>query len=168
MKKDTDNEQVITEEEAKFCLLYVNAPAPFAGDARKCYKAAISSKVTEAEAQYYGLKLLKEPRVADRVAELIALNVYDASNIKQKTTTTLLSIMDECATAKYVNQYGDEIPAASMRSVSVNAAKELNSMYGIKEDIAHKVSIEGSDGSGITFNINVPTANKEEEEFKND
>ncbi len=168
MRKDTDNEQVLTEEEAKFCLLYVNAPAPYAGDARKCYKAAINSKVTEAEAQYYGLKLLKEPRVSERVAELVALNVYDASNIKQKTTTTLLSIMDECASAKYVNQYGDDVPCASMRAVSVNAAKELNSMYGIKEDIAHKVSIEGSDGSGITFNINVPTANKEEAEFNND
>ena len=76
--------------------------------------------------------------------------------------------MDECAIIKVKDRYGKDIPAASMRAVSVNAAKELNSMYGIKEDIAHKISIDGTEGSGITFNINVPTPNKEEEDFCGD
>ena len=34
-------------------------------------------------------------------------------------------------------------------------------MYGIKEDIAHKVMLEGADGDGITFNLIVPEVNKD-------
>ena len=50
---------------------------------------------------------------------------------------------------------------AALRSVAVNAISKLTDMYGIKEDIAHKVMLEGADGDGITFNLIVPEASKE-------
>jgi len=49
--------------------------------------------------------------------------------------------------------------------VAVNAGKVLNDMYGIKEDIAHKIQLEGADGSGITFNVIVPEKKKNEDEL---
>lgn len=168
MSKTSDTNKILTEQEAEFCLMYVNATAPYAGDARRCYQATINPKAKEAEAQHLGLALLKEERVAERINELEALNAHDAASLKKKITATLVGVMDECAIIKVKDRYGKDIPAASMRAVSVNAAKELNSMYGIKEDIAHKISIDGTEGSGITFNINVPTPNKEEEDFCGD
>lgn len=33
-------------------------------------------------------------------------------------------------------------------------------MYGIKEDIAHKVMLEGTNGDGIVFNLVMPESNK--------
>ncbi len=157
MKED----KILTAEESKFCLLYVNAPAPVSGDPRRCYQAAIDPSSEDAEASYLALQLMNEPHIKKHIEELVNLNAFDSASIKKKTTSTLLKIMDECAESSIVDRFGKEISPATMRSVSVNAAKELNSMYGIKEDIAHKVTLEGADGNGITFNINVPQPNKE-------
>ena len=98
--------------------------------------------------------------------ELIAKNTFDTVSLKHKLTATLLKITDECADCKTIDRFGHEVSPAPLRAVAVNAVKTLNDMYGIKEDIAHKVTLEGGDSNGIVFNINVPTqTNKEEEEF---
>lgn len=36
-------------------------------------------------------------------------------------------------------------------------------IYGVKEDIAHKVMLEGAEGNGITFNLVMPEKNQENE-----
>jgi hypothetical protein len=46
-----------------------------------------------------------------------------------------------------------------MRSVAVNAAKALMDMHPIKEAQISKISLDsGEGGSGITFNVIVPSA----------
>ena len=159
-------DNVITPEEAKFCLLYVNAPAPMSGDPRRCYKAVYGSSIDDAEAQARALELMSQEHIKARLDELIAKNTFDTVSLKHKLTATLLKITDECADCKTIDRFGHEVSPAPLRAVAVNAVKTLNDMYGIKEDIAHKVTLEGGDGNGIVFNINVPTqTNKEEEEF---
>ena len=61
------------------------------------------------------------------------------------------------------DRFGKLMSPAALRSVAVNAISKLTDMYGIKEDIAHKVMLEGADGDGITFNLIVPEQNKENE-----
>ena len=60
-----------------------------------------------------------------------------------------------------VDRWGNTQSPAALRSVAVNAISKLTDMYGIKEDIAHKVMLEGADGDGITFNLIVPEVNKD-------
>lgn len=159
-------EQVITEQEAKFCLLYINAPAPFGGDAAKCYQAIFGEHIDDTEARYSALKLMNKECVKERMEELNQLNLVDSAALKNKITKTLVKIMDECAEGEYVDRFGKTLSPAAMRSVSVNAAKTLNDMYGIKEDIAHTVNLNSENSGGIVFNINVPKQTNEEEEFK--
>lgn len=158
-------DKVLSADEAKFCLLYINAPAPLSGDPRRCYKAVFGEDIDDTEAQFRAVELMSKPCVKARLDELIALNTFDSVSLKHKLTATLLKIVDECATSKSTDRFGHELSAAPMRAVSVNAIKTLNDMYGIKEDIAHKVTLEGADGNGIVFNINVPqpSDNKEQE-----
>ena len=61
------------------------------------------------------------------------------------------------------DRFGTALSPAALRSVAVNAISKLTDMYGIKEDIAHKVMVEGADGDGITFNLIMPEKNKENE-----
>lgn len=159
------NNSIITEQEARFCLLYVNAPAPLTGDVRRCYKAVFGCDIDDTEAQYQGYTLMNKECVKNRIDELVALNACDTMSLKAKITSTLTKIMDECAEKTYKDRFGKEIQPAALRAVSVNAAKTLNDMYGIKEDIAHTVNLKGEGGEGIVFNINVPQPNKEEDEF---
>ena len=64
------------------------------------------------------------------------------------------------------DKFGMKVSPAALRSVAVNAISKLTDMYGIKEDIAHKVMLEGADGDGITFNLIVPQS-KPDNEFGN-
>lgn len=145
----------INNQEARFCLLYVDAPAPLCGNARECYKMAFhvdDGAVAMAEAR----KLLKKESVQKRIEELNEYNVYNAASLKPQITETLLKIMNEMTDAQYKDKDKNPLSPAAARSVAVSATKELNSMYGVKEDIVHKVQLEGKDGSGVTFNIVVP------------
>lgn len=158
-----EDNNVINDLEAKFCLLYVNAPAPMSGDPRRCYQAVFGDHDDDADAQYKAMQLMSKPCVKARLDELIALNTFDSVSLKHKLTATLLKITDECSESTTMDRFGHELSAAPMRAVAVNAIKTLNDMYGIKEDIAHKVTLEGTDGNGIVFNINVPKETKEPE-----
>ena len=145
----------LTDEEAKFCLLYVNAAAPLTGNARKCYQQIFCS-ATDEEAAYEAKKLMQKEAVKKRIAELNEISFHTAEYIKPQTTETLLKIMHECAEGEYYDKDGIAQSPAALRAVSVHAAKELNSMYGIKEEIAHKVKIEGDGQTGIVFNLMMP------------
>ena len=159
----------LNEQEKNFCLLYANAPAPYAGNMIKCYKAifkepAISvSDDNEVNISLSARKLMERPEIKEYIENMVELNVVNAATLRPRLTQTLLKIMDECSESNYEDKFGRKISPAAMRSVSVAAIKELNDMYGIKEDIAHTVKLEGENGAGIVFNVVVPGQRKEDE-----
>lgn len=166
-----DIKHQLTDEEAKFCLLFVNAPAPYNGDARACYDMVFGSARDEFE-QAEHLRLAKElldnEEVKERIAELQAVDCYNAASLKPRITETLLKIMSEMSVCQYYDKDGIKLSPASARSVAVNAAKELNSMYGVKEEIVHKVKLQNDSDSGITFNVIMPEKRKDFEKELDD
>lgn len=154
----------LTDEQAKFCLLYVNAPAPYMGDALSCYELVYGKGKTPIEHAENGRRakqLLQDEEVRKRIEELEVVNLHNAASLRPRITETLLNIMGEMSVCKYYDKEGTPLSPAAARSVAVNAAKTLNDMYGIKEDILHKVQLEGKDGSGITFNVIMPEKRKD-------
>jgi hypothetical protein len=159
----------LTEQEEKFCLMFVNGLAHYCGNAGKCYHAVFEKpngkRKEDENSSFLGMKLAHKENVKERIDELNEFNAMTAGAIRPRVTSTLLKIMDECSTDVYEDQAGNPLSPAALRSVAVNAGKVLNDMYGIKEDIAHKIQIEGADGSGITFNVIVPEKKKNEDEL---
>lgn len=162
-----EREHILTPEEAKFCLLYVNAPAPLGGNERRCYQAIYKEhEYNEVEAALSARELMLKEPVRKRIEELQELNVINATTLRPRLTQTLLKVAEECAEAEYQDRFGNPLSPAALRSVSVNAIRTLSEMYGIKEDIAHKVSIEGADGSGVTINVIAPAKSDKSSEIE--
>lgn len=152
-----NNNIQITEEEAKFCLLYVNGVPPYIGNARECYKM-VYHEADNAIAMAKAKELLASENIQGRIKQLREHTIYTAAELRPRLTETLTKVMEECAVAEYTDKDGTQLSPAALRAVSVNAAGKLMDMYGIKEDIAHEVRLSGKDGksSGITFNVIVP------------
>lgn len=170
MDVDKDN-TILTDEEAKFCLLYVNAPAPYAGNATECYIKVFGCEndtISLAKASYEAKLLLDKESVKQRIEELEKVNLYDTATLKHRITTTMLKIMDECSdeTKTYKNRFGEVLSVAPFRSVAVSAAKMVAEVNGVKEDTVQKIQIGNENGEGITFNLIVP--NKKEDDKLND
>ena len=167
MAKDTIK---LSAEEKNFCLLFVNAPAPYTGNAEKCFRAIFenpSVSISTDDRVNYSVSansLMQKPEIREYIQELQELNVVNAATLRPRLTQTLLKIADECSSARFDDKYGNPISPAAMRSVSVSAIKELNDMYGIKEDIAHTVKLEGNDGAGVVFNVIVPDQKRNNDE----
>ncbi len=159
----------LSEEERNFCLLYVNAPAPYAGNADRCYKAIFKnpaimiSEDNNANISLSARELMARKEIKEYIDSLFEVNVVNATTLRPRLTQTLLKIVDECSESHYEDKFGRAVSPAAMRSVSVSAIKELNDMYGIKEDIAHTVRLEGENGAGVVFNVVVPNQKKEDE-----
>lgn len=157
-----DIKTTLTEVEKKFCLIYTNGPAPYVGNEVRCYQLVFNDSThepvggMEIEVSLQAHEFMNREDVKDYIDKLNALSVVNAASLRPRLTQTLLKIMDECATAKYEDKWGTELSPAALRAVAVNAAGKLTDMYGIKEDIAHKISLEGADGEGITFNLIAP------------
>lgn len=167
-----DIKTTLTETEKKFCLIYTNGPAPYVGNEVRCYQLVFNDSTheptgeLEIEVSLQAHEFMNREDVKEYIDKLNALSVVNAASLRPRLTQTLLKIMDECSTAKYQDKWGVELSPAALRSVAVNAADKLTSMYGIKEDIAHKISLEGADGEGITFNLIAPApAPKPEDEL---
>jgi Holliday junction resolvasome RuvABC ATP-dependent DNA helicase subunit len=94
--------------------------------------------------------------IKTRIDELASYEIVNASTLRPRLTETLLKIIDECSTLNCYDKFDRQISPAALRAVAVNAVNKLTEMYGIKEDIAHKIAIESGDGNGITFNVIVP------------
>ena len=156
-----ENPQILTDDEANFCLLYVDAPAPLAGNATECYVKVFGldgdgDALSKSKAAYWAKQLLEKESVKKRIEELEKVNLYDSATLKHRITTTMLKIMDECADAEYRDRYKTKLSPAALRSVSVSAAKMIADINGIKEDTIQKIQIGAEDGQGITFNLVVP------------
>lgn len=161
----------LSEKEQKFCLIYTNGPAPYNGNEVRCWQLVFNGSTTpprgeeEVEIALEASKFMQRDDVKEYIDSINALSIVNASTLRPRITQTLLKIMDECSTAQYEDRWGVKIQPAAMRAVAVNAASKLTDMYGIKEDIAHKIQIEGSDGDGITFNLIAPQPTKKDDEL---
>lgn len=161
--------------EEKFCLIYASGPAPYNGNARRAYDLVFKGrKQTHMAGDYYELvndvdtdllarELLMREDIKNRIEQIQSESLVNAATLRPRLTETLLKIADECSTLVCEDRFGTKISPAALRSVAVNAISKLTDMYGIKEDIAHKVMLEGADGDGITFNLVVPQPNRDNE-----
>ena len=137
------DENRLTDDEAKFCLLFVNGSDKVAGNARKCYQA-IYPEVDDAVAQMKAREILAKESAKERIKELRSVELYSADSLRPALTEKLMKIADECSDSLYIStKTGLPANPAAMRSVAVSAIKTLSDMYGIKEDVAHHISIGG-------------------------
>lgn len=171
----------LTSDEERFCLIYVCGPAPYNGNAQKTYDLVFNNRITsqrstltenldlesaeldDIDSSLRAHNLMQQEHIKVRIEQLQADSVVNASTLAPRLTASLLKIVDECSTLTVEDRWGTVTSPAALRSVAVNAASKLMEMYGIKEDIAHKVVLEGSDGDGITFNLVLPESNKDNE-----
>lgn len=167
----------LTDLEEKFCLVYACGPSPYNGNARKAYDLVFNgstgllfdpseSGINDRTKQDISVslavrQLMLRDDIKDRIDQLRSENLVNATTLRPRLTETLLKITDECSTLMVTDRWGNTVSPAALRSVAVNAISKLTEMYGIKEDIAHKVMLEGADGDGITFNLIVPESKKE-------
>lgn len=165
----------LTEKEEKFCLIYAQGPAPYNGNKVRCWQLVFNETTNllrgkeEVEVAMKAQDLLNRKDIQAFIEKINAANIVNASTLRPRLTQTLLKIADECSTLQPVDRWGVKISPAALRSVAVNAVSKLTDMYGIKEDIAHKISLEGADGEGITFNLIAPQpAPKAEDELIGD
>lgn len=164
----TDN--ALTEQEEKFCLIYAAGPVPYIGNAKKTYDLVFKGSTAryldtdveeEVNTSIAVQKLMQRDDIKTRIDEWQSKNIVSAATLRPKLTETLLRIADECSTLTVEDKWGKMLSPAALRAVAVNAISKLTDMYGIKEDIAHKVMLEGADGDGITFNLVVPQKDNE-------
>lgn len=159
------DEKILTDEEAKFCLLYINGT--YNGNAKRCYQE-VFNELDETTAKANARMLLAKDVVKERIKKLRSVELYSAESLRPHITETLVKIMDECASSEYTDKDGNPIQPAAMRAVSVHSAKVLNDMYGIKEDIAHNINLNSENGvaGNVIFNVIAPEKrdkSKEEE-----
>lgn len=165
----------LNDLEEKFCMVYACGPSPYNGNARMTYDLvfrgetgllydpdAIELKAKkQVDTSIAVRSLMRRDDIRDRIDQIQSECLVNATTLRPRLTETLLKIVDECSTLTVEDRFGTPMSPAALRSVAVNAISKLNDMYGIKEDIAHKVMLEGADGDGITFNLIVPESNKE-------
>lgn len=148
----------LTKEEKLFCELYANGDAPFAGNAARCYEEAFSNSGNNIRVK--AMRFLAREDIQEYLNELEKLTFDEAKYMKKFLTQNLTKIVEECSTKEYVNRKGTPISPAPLRSVAVSASKALMDMYPIKE--SQKLSIEGGEEGGITFNVIMPEKPKED------
>lgn len=163
----------LTNLEEKFCLVFACGPSPYNGNAKKTYDLVFNGSTgrlvdpsdnqikRDVDVTLAARELMLRDDIRDRIDQIQSESVVNAATLRPRLTETLLKIADECSTLICEDKFGKLLSPAALRSVAVNAIGKLTDMYGIKEDIAHKVMLEGADGDGITFNLIVPDSNKE-------
>lgn len=153
-------EKELTEEEAKFCELYVGGGSGFAGDHRKCYEEVFGKGKNVAIASRL---LLGRPHISARIREMIDSVEFEVETIatRLQVAETLKAVMSETSSAEYTDKFGVPLSPAPLRAVAVNAAKALMELYPIKCSTETKLRIDGGEG-GVVFNVIVPAATPHE------
>lgn len=156
-KKEEDKElQALTDNELRFCDLYVNGGLEYAGRPMKCYKEVYGEKTSKNPASSANY-ILSKPQVMAYIKEMMSGERFEMETmaVKLQVAETLKAVMDETATSGYEDRFGVPISPAPLRAVSVNAAKALMEIYPVKHTQESKLRIEGSDGN-VIFNVVVP------------
>ena len=160
----------LSKEEAIFCELYINGDSGYAGSPKNCYIAAFSESKNnhfDTTPALLGRKLLKQPRISQRIQSLIAERDMELETIavKLQVTESLKAIVEETSTAIYLGKNGKPASPAPLRSVAVTANKALMDLYPIKAK-------QGDDDKGdqnqpsVTFNVIMPQPKVTEDENK--
>lgn len=157
-------DKALTEEELRFCDLYVNGGLEFAGRPKKCYVEVFGDKATKnpnSAANY----LMNKPHVLAHIKALLSSERFEMETmaVKLQVTETLKAVMDETATSDYTDRFGVPLSPAPLRAVSVNAAKALMEIFPIKHREENRLRIEGGDGN-VIFNVIVPANPSKDEE----
>lgn len=169
------NNSKLTDPEEKFCLVYACGPSPYNGNPQKTYDLVFNNCtgtgdpnednriIADVDNTLAARELMLREEIKERIDQIRSENTVNASVLTPRLTSILLKIIDECSTLTVFDRWGNKVSPAALRSVAVNATSKLMDMYGIKEDIAHKLIVEGADGDGITFNLVMPESNKDNE-----
>lgn len=152
MEKNT-----LTEQEILFCELYATGDVPFTGNAVRCYQEAYNDNSKKARNK--ALLLLNREDIQEKITELNKLSIEEAKSIKAFLTGNLRHIIEECASASFIDRRGNPISPAAMRSVAVSASKTLMEMYPVKEAQTTKVAIDNNGEAGVVFNVIIPGNN---------
>ena len=134
----------LTDEEMRFCELYVNGGLEYAGRPKKCYVEVFGDKAAKnpnSAANY----LMNKPHVLAHIKALLSSERFEMETmaVKLQVTETLKAVMDETATTDYTDRFGVPLSPAPLRAVSVRHKEE------------NRLRIEGSDGN-VIFNVIVP------------
>jgi len=163
-----ENEELLsclTENELAFCELFVNGCAPYCGNGAKCYEEVFQAKSNTLKGK--AKSLLSKAHIKNHIKKLEDEILEDAKYLKNRISENLLKIMEETADASFTDRRGTKLSPAPLRSVSVQAAKALMEIHPIKEAQVSKLNIEGAEGGGITFNVIVPTPERQRETDNN-
>lgn len=162
MKKDTTKKE-LTDNEEKFCGLYVYGGADYAGQLIKCYETIFGTN--RQNSSILAHKLIVRPHIILRLKELsdTLQNETEHMATKLQITETLKAIMEEASTANFDDKFGVTLSPAPLRAVAVNAAKALMDLYPIKHIHETRFRIEGDKG-GVVFNVVVPEIKNNEED----
>lgn len=169
--KITDNEaklKCLTDDELRFCDLYVNGGLEYGGRPQKCYKEVFGEKSVKNPASAAGYMLAK-PHILAYIKEMMTSERFEMETmaVKLQVTETLKAVMDETACTDFTDRFGVPLSPAPLRAVSVNAAKALMEIFPIKHSQESKFRIEGSD-SNVIFNVIVPETRMPDEEKAED
>lgn len=148
----------ITDQEKKFCRLYVFGGAQFAGRRAICYREVFGDG--DGNISYLALNLIKRTAVSEYIKQLMDIEQRELETIavKLQVSETLKAVMEETSTALFTDKFGVDLSPASLRAVAVNAAKALMDIYPVKNADNSKKS-ENS-GGNIIFNVIVPDGSK--------
>lgn len=165
-KEDIDTckeKETLSPAEEYFCQLYICGGMSYAGQVCKCYKEAFGDDYKDVTAQ--ARTLLHEPRITARIKELSEpmCSETEVAALKAQITETLRAVMEETATRNFSDKDGNILSPASLRAVSVNAAKALMELYPVKHIHETRLKIDGSE-NGIVFNVIVPAVSRSNEE----
>lgn len=144
----------LTDAEKEFCELFVNGDKEFAGQATACYREVFGEN--KKNLSLAARRLLVKSHIASCISELLEERKIEteAIAVKLQVAETLKSVMAETAKNEYIDKFGVALSPASLRAVSVNAAKALMELYPIKHSGEDKK--KGDGGGNIIFNVVVP------------
>lgn len=104
----------LTEEEDKFCELYVSGGPLYAGNHRKCYEEVFGKGKNVPIASRL---LLGRPHISARIREMIDSVQFDVETIatRLQVAETLKAVMSETSSAEYTDKFG--VPLSPDRCV---------------------------------------------------
>lgn len=155
MKEETKDKTELTDKEREFCELLVGGDSSFAGQADVCYREVFGDKK---HISIVARKLMAKPHIASYIKELMVFKESEMENtaIKLQVAETLRTVMVETSKGEYLDKYGVALSPASLRAVSVNAAKALMDIYPIKHATAENGAGNNKGGGNVVFNVVVP------------
>lgn len=150
-----DRKILLTDAERGFCELFVDGDKEFAGKAESCYKEVFGE--THKNIGLAARRLIGKEHIAAYIKELVVQRDVETETIavKLQVAETLKSVMSETSKGEYVDKFGVPLSPASLRAVSVNAAKALMEIYPIKNSQNQNCKT-GENSGNIIFNVIVP------------